>query len=237
MTLAPDPAAARPQIAMLAADAEAVEALWDTLAGRSPPEGSASRLRHLSFGTDEDDHDGNGVLRVQACSPVLEMCDLVDLSCFTDPAAPVGPLERALDLCEAAIWCTSAADPWPSREALVWARAGRPLRARSMLAVDGLQEAKGAERRRLLRGLRRTTEGFFAECASLSEAAAPGIPVVVAEVLGMVGLPVSHRVGHVAPDAAVRPVRVSVEVGDATRTPRPVKSAAPSPFRRASRKD
>ncbi len=101
-------------------------------------------------------------LRLFHESDVLELVDLIDMPGISDPNMSPEVWERVAHFADAVIWCTHATQAWRQSEAAVWEMLPAELHHRSLLLVTRMDKiAPGKDRDRLLRRVRRETDGLF----------------------------------------------------------------------------
>jgi predicted GTPase len=102
-------------------------------------------------------------------APILEVCDVVDLPGVADPNRSDASVRAALIGADMAIWCTPATQAWRQSERSAWMSLPRRMHDHGILAVTGIDKLDSdIERERVLRRVRRETEGLFAEVVLIS---------------------------------------------------------------------
>jgi len=102
-------------------------------------------------------------LRVHQKAEILTCCDLIDMPGISDPNMSPEVWQRVLPQADAVIWCTHATQAWRQSEAAVWDMVAGDLRSRSLLLVTRFDKVTKAEdKKRLVRRIRKETDGLFA---------------------------------------------------------------------------
>jgi hypothetical protein len=119
--------------------------------------------------------EGTRVIRVSLKADILELCDLIDMPGISDPNMSPDIWQRVVDQADLVVWCTHATQAWRQSEAAVWSSLDADLYSKSLLLLTRFDKLLSEDdRARVLRRVRRETEGLFADCfpVSLTMAAA-----------------------------------------------------------------
>jgi hypothetical protein len=115
------------------------------------------------------------VILVSLKADILELCDLIDMPGISDPNMSPDIWQRVVDQADLVVWCTHATQAWRQSEAAVWNSLDADLYSKSLLLLTRFDKLLSEDDRgRVLRRVRRETEGLFADCfpVSLTMAAA-----------------------------------------------------------------
>lgn len=115
------------------------------------------------------------VIRVSLKADILELCDLIDMPGISDPNMSPDIWQRVVDQADLVVWCTHATQAWRQSEAAVWSSLDADLYSKGLLLLTRFDKLLSEDdRARVLRRVRRETEGLFADCfpVSLTMAAA-----------------------------------------------------------------
>jgi hypothetical protein len=115
------------------------------------------------------------VILVSLKADILELCDLIDMPGISDPNMSPDIWQRVVDQADLVVWCTHATQAWRQSEAAVWSSLDADLYSKSLLLLTRFDKLLSEDDRgRVLRRVRRETEGLFADCfpVSLTMAAA-----------------------------------------------------------------
>ncbi|GAA0285366.1 dynamin family protein [Rhodovulum strictum] len=187
------PAARKPCIALMGEFSAGKSTLSNLLIGQSPlpVKVTATQLPpvRLSYGTDKawrEDHDGRiHPLDIAALSDVspaetrlvqlfveadlLRLCDLIDMPGISDPNMDAAVWEGVIGQADGVIWCTHATQAWRQTEAAVWEDLSGRLGATSLLLLTRCDKLLTEDdRARVLKRVRRETEGLFAASFPIS---------------------------------------------------------------------
>ncbi|RBO51750.1 hypothetical protein DSD19_18250 [Rhodovulum sp. BSW8] len=191
------------------------------------------------------------LIQIHAEAEILKLCDLIDMPGISDPNMGSEVWESAISLADGVIWCSHATQAWRQSEAAVWDMFADRLGETSLLLLTRFDKlVTDRDRTRVLRRVRRETEGLFADVCpiALTDAldaqddparwAASG-----AGEFGRALLQVLRRLGATANDheapvvldpdwrvggagMPVRPRRVQIDESR-SRSPRPVRAQRP----------
>lgn len=187
------PARRKPCIALMGEFSAGKSTLSNLLIGQSPlpVKVTATQLPpvRISHGRSpgwRQDHSGNklplDVDTLAAISPadtrlvqlylesdLLELCDLIDMPGISDPNMASEVWEGAIGLADGVIWCTHATQAWRQSEAAVWEGLSGKLAASSLLLLTRCDKLVTPEdKARVLKRVRRETEGQFADVLPIS---------------------------------------------------------------------
>ncbi len=119
--------------------------------------------------------DSTSVVRVFLKSDILELCDLIDMPGISDPNMSAEVWQRVLHKADGVLWCTHATQAWRQSEAAVWKSMPPEIFAKSFLLITRIDKLlTEADRQKVVKRVRRETQGLFAELfpISLTEALA-----------------------------------------------------------------
>jgi hypothetical protein len=109
------------------------------------------------------------VIRVSLKADILELCDLIDMPGISDPNMSPDIWQRVVDQADLVVWCTHATQAWRQSEAAVWNSLDADLYSKSLLLLTRFDKLLSEDdRSRVLRRVRRETEGLFADCFPVS---------------------------------------------------------------------
>lgn len=122
-------------------------------------------LNHI----DEVDIADTAYVRIFRKSDVLEICDIIDMPGISDPSMAANVWQRVIHNATSVVWCTHATQAWRQSEAAVWDNLPPALHEKSLLLLTRMDKINsGSDRERLLRRVRRETDGLFAEVLPIS---------------------------------------------------------------------
>ena len=108
-------------------------------------------------------------VRIFRKSDVLEICDIIDMPGISDPSMAANVWQRVIHNATSVIWCTHATQAWRQSEAAVWESLPPQLHSKSLLLLTRMDKINSqSDRERLLRRVRRETDGLFAEVLPIS---------------------------------------------------------------------
>ncbi len=106
--------------------------------------------------------DDTHVIRLFMEADILDVIDLIDFPGISDPNMDSDVWERVLPEIDAVIWCTHATQAWRQSEAAVWDMMPDVVRENSILLITRYDKlTTDNDRRRVLRRVRRETDGQF----------------------------------------------------------------------------
>lgn len=109
------------------------------------------------------------LIQIYQQADILELCHLIDMPGISDPNMSLDQWQDVLDEADGVIWCTHATQAWRQSEAAVWAHMDPELYSRSLLLVTRFDKLLTEEdRARVMRRVRRETEGLFLECLPIA---------------------------------------------------------------------
>ncbi|MDJ1006663.1 MAG: dynamin family protein [Paracoccaceae bacterium] len=192
-TEAPQPANAKPCIALMGEFSAGKSTLTNLLIGAQslPVQVTATQLPPvwIAFGDQPPyrvDLDGNvmpvdlnqlgeisvedtAYIRIYRKSEVLELCDIIDMPGISDPSMAATVWQRVIHHATAVIWCTHATQAWRQSEAAVWDSMPPELHMSSLLLLTRMDKIVAEnDRTRLLRRVRKETDGLFADVLPVS---------------------------------------------------------------------
>jgi len=113
--------------------------------------------------------DETRVIRIFQESDILELCDLIDMPGISDPNMSPDLWQRVIDHADLVVWCTHATQAWRQSEAAVWESMKPELYSKSLLLLTRYDKLlNDSDRSRVLKRVRRETEGLFADCFPIS---------------------------------------------------------------------
>ena len=119
--------------------------------------------------------DDTTVIRIFLQADILEMCDIIEMPGISDPNMAPEIWERVLHHADAVLWCTHATQAWRQSEAAVWKSLPQSLFAKSYLLITRIDKLLSErDRRKVLKRVRRETEGLFAGLFPISLTQAMG---------------------------------------------------------------
>lgn len=122
-------------------------------------------LNHI----DEVEIADTAYVRIFRKSDVLEICDIIDMPGISDPSMAANIWQRVIHNATSVVWCTHATQAWRQSEAAVWDSLPPALHEKSLLLLTRMDKINsGSDRERLLRRVRRETDGLFAEVLPIS---------------------------------------------------------------------
>jgi hypothetical protein len=122
-------------------------------------------LNHLGDVEVED----TAYIRIFRDSDVLDMCDIIDMPGISDPSMAANVWQRVIHHATCVIWCTHATQAWRQSEAAVWDGLPPELHEKSLLLLTRMDKINSqSDRERLLRRVRRETEGLFRDVLPIS---------------------------------------------------------------------
>lgn len=105
---------------------------------------------------------GTQYVRVSLEAPLLKRLDFIDMPGSSDPNMSPDIWNTILPQADAIIWCTPATQAWRQTEAAIWDEIDPDVQARSVLLVTRIDKVlTDADRARLMKRIRRETEGTF----------------------------------------------------------------------------
>src|SRR6056297_2720423 len=132
-------------------------------------------LNHI----DEVDIADTAYVRIFRKSDVLEICDIIDMPGISDPSMAANIWQRVIHNATSVVWCTHATQAWRQSEAAVWDSLPPALHEKSLLLLTRMDKINsGSDRERLLRRVRRETDGLPANPAQQTLPVAAGIDLV-----------------------------------------------------------
>src|SRR6056297_948483 len=88
---------------------------------------------------------------------------------ISDPSMAANIWQRVIHNATSVVWCTHATQAWRQSEAAVWDSLPPALHEKSLLLLTRMDKINsGSDRERLLRRVRRETDGLFAEVLPIS---------------------------------------------------------------------
>ncbi|MDA8747214.1 dynamin family protein [Litoreibacter sp.] len=108
-------------------------------------------------------------IRIFCEEDILLQCDLLDMPGISDPNMASEVWERMIKRADGVIWCSHATQAWRQSEAAVWADMDPGLYERSILLLTRIDKVVTEDDRvRVLKRVRRETEGLFRACLPIS---------------------------------------------------------------------
>ena len=109
------------------------------------------------------------VIRIFQRADILDLCDLIDMPGISDPNLPPDLWQPVVEQADMVIWCTHATQAWRQSEAATWASTNPELYRKSLLLVTRFDKLlTERDRDRVLRRVRKETDGLFADCLPIS---------------------------------------------------------------------
>jgi hypothetical protein len=109
------------------------------------------------------------VIRIYQKADILDLCDLIDMPGISDPNMPPDLWQPVAEQADLVIWCTHATQAWRQSEAAAWAAINPDLYRSSLLLVTRFDKLlTERDRERVLRRVRKETDGLFADCLPIS---------------------------------------------------------------------
>lgn len=122
-------------------------------------------LNHI----DSIDVNDTDYVRIYRQSPMLELCDIIDMPGISDPSMAAEVWQRNIHHADGVIWCSHATQAWRQSEAAVWDSLPHELYEKSILLLTRMDKITNEKDRvRLLRRVMNETEGLFAEVLPIS---------------------------------------------------------------------
>ncbi|WP_245943024.1 dynamin family protein [Rhodovulum viride] len=191
------------------------------------------------------------LIQIHAEAEILKLCDLIDMPGISDPNMGSEVWENAIGLADGVIWCSHATQAWRQSEAAVWDMFADRLGETSLLLLTRFDKlVTERDRARVLRRVRRETEGLFADICPIAltdaldardnparwaASGADGFGHALRQVLRLLGATANDRDAPVLLDPdwrvggagmPVRPRRVQIDESR-TRSPRPLRAQRP----------
>ncbi|MEM9583133.1 MAG: dynamin family protein [Pseudomonadota bacterium] len=108
-------------------------------------------------------------IRIFREEDILQQCDLLDMPGISDPNMSSDVWQRMIAQADAVIWCSHATQAWRQSEAAVWSEMDPDLYERSILLLTRIDKILSLDdRERVLRRVRKETEGLFSTCLPIS---------------------------------------------------------------------
>lgn len=118
---------------------------------------------------DAIDVNDTDYVRIYRQSPMLELCDIIDMPGISDPSMAAEVWQRMIHHANSVIWCTHATQAWRQSEAAVWDSLPPELYEKSILLLTRMDKITNEKDRvRLLRRVMKETDGLFAEVLPIS---------------------------------------------------------------------
>ncbi|MCO8146282.1 dynamin family protein [Rhodovulum tesquicola] len=109
------------------------------------------------------------LVQLFAEADLLTLCDLIDMPGISDPNMDSSVWEGVIGQADGVIWCTHATQAWRQSEAAVWDELSDRLGKTSILLLTRCDKLLTEEdRARVLKRVRRETEGLFAASFPIS---------------------------------------------------------------------
>lgn len=100
---------------------------------------------------------------------LLDRCDLIDMPGISDPNMSPEVWQRLISVVDGVIWCSHATQAWRQSEASVWGQMDPALYDNSILLLTRIDKLISQhDRGRVIRRVRKETEGLFAHCLPIS---------------------------------------------------------------------
>ncbi|TCM88164.1 dynamin family protein [Rhodovulum steppense] len=109
------------------------------------------------------------LVQIFAEAELLTLCDLIDMPGISDPNMDAGVWQDVIGQADGVIWCTHATQAWRQSEAAVWEEHSERLAKTSILLLTRCDKLlTEGDRERVLKRVRRETEGLFAASFPIS---------------------------------------------------------------------
>jgi GTPase SAR1 family protein len=119
--------------------------------------------------------EGTEYVRVPLPAGILESVDLIDMPGSSDPNMSADIWQKVLPQADAVIWCTPATQAWRQSEAAIWDEVADEVRERSILLVTRIDKVlSDRDRERLMKRVRRETDGVFRDVFAVDLLSAQG---------------------------------------------------------------
>ena len=113
--------------------------------------------------------ESTSYIRIFCEEDILLQCDLLDMPGISDPNMSPDIWQRMMNKADGVIWCSHATQAWRQSEAAVWGEMDRDLYARSILLLTRIDKlVTEQDRARVLKRVKRETEGLFSACLPIS---------------------------------------------------------------------
>ncbi|MCY4336365.1 MAG: dynamin family protein [Litoreibacter sp.] len=118
---------------------------------------------------DEAPLESTSYIKIFTPQDLLLECDLLDMPSISDPNMASEIWQRMLGHADGVIWCSHATQAWRQSEAAVWAQQDPALFAKSILLLTRIDKlVNDADRARVLKRVKRETDGLFRDCLPIS---------------------------------------------------------------------
>ncbi|MEM7469961.1 MAG: dynamin family protein [Pseudomonadota bacterium] len=108
-------------------------------------------------------------IKIFSTQDLLIECDILDMPGISDPNMAPEIWQRMLGHADGVIWCSHATQAWRQSEAAVWTHQDPALFSKSLLLLTRIDKlVNDGDRGRVLRRVRRETEGLFRDCLPIS---------------------------------------------------------------------
>lgn len=113
--------------------------------------------------------DDTAYIRIFRKSDVLEITDIIDMPGISDPSMAADVWQRVIHHATSVIWCTHATQAWRQSEAAVWDSMPPELHQNSLLLLTRMDKIVSEnDRQRLLRRVKKETQGLFRDVLPIS---------------------------------------------------------------------
>lgn len=108
-------------------------------------------------------------VRIFRNSPVLGICDVIDMPGISDPSMAADVWQRVIHHADMVVWCSHATQAWRQSEAAVWDSLPPTLYEKSLLLLTRMDKITSErDRMRVLKRVERETQGLFSRVMPIS---------------------------------------------------------------------